>query len=425
MGPTIPGIRILEKLAEGGSSLIYRAEDLRTHEPRAVKVLRLTARGDAKMLKEFRAEATLLKELNHEGLVKIHGCGAAGGDEFMVRELFEGTNLKSLLQQKSVEVPRVTLDLFVATAEALCYLHLHGIIHKDVKPENILVHPPSGRVKLIDLSIAEKVDAGGGLFSAFGSARKSTVEGTPSYMSPEQIQGKSLDHRTDVYSLGATMYEVLSGAPPFIGRSQDEVLRKHLKEPPKDIPDKRKEIPYDVYKMVLQMLEKDPIRRPDLHAVLRRLSKAKAPPPRPVRVPARPKAAVPPAPAPTTPAEVAPAEPSRHREHRMTVKDARVTFICRAEVDTGGKPIGRDGFVVNLSRDGLGFETATPPKPQSEIDMVVVVPPVSKAMRLTGLARWVHPAESGLQSVGVFLPDPPIEYMIHLEKLRKALRELD
>ncbi len=573
MALTVPGVRIVEKLAEGGSSVIYRAEDMQTREARAVKVLRPQARADAKSLKAFHAEAELLRGLDHEGIVRVFATGSSGGEVFTVLELFEGANLKRLLQQKSPDLARLGLPIFAQAAEALCHLHLHGIIHKDVKPENLLVQTTTGRVKLIDLSIAERIPSGGGgLLSAFGLGRKAVPAGTPSYMSPEQIQARPLDHRTDVYSLGATMYEVFAGTPPFIGRSQDEILQKHLKETPRSLLDRQPDLPVDVGRMVMQMLEKDPIRRPDLHAVLRRLSKAMAPPPpRPARAqaagrpaPPAPAAApspmgvsapVPPAPAgapgragastphgetpsapprpapgplpvrasvapesapkpaaksaePTPPAAAslhagtapgpapapgaataelapvptaqassstepgcaapttatpddagtgpapAPAEPRTeapaavpqagppgpspaaqpageeeppafHRAVRLTVRDARVTFVRVRRLQETGKREGLDGFVVNLSKAGLGFECTASLEPGEEIQMVVVVPPVNQAVRLTGIVRWCDPAESGLQAVGVFLPAVSLEYALHLERLRQALRDLD
>lgn len=412
MGPSIAGIQILDRLAEGGSAVIYRAQDLRTKEPRAVKVLRPEARADARMQKAFRAEALLLQTLDHEGLLKLHGAGAAGGDEYMVLELFPGGNVKRLLQDKSPDLARLALAIFTGAAEALCHLHLAGVLHKDVKPENILVHPASGRVKLIDLSIAAKV---GGISTSFNLFKKAVVQGTPSYMSPEQIRGGNLDHATDVYSLGAAMYEVYAGAPPFIGRTQEEIFDKHLNTPLKWTRPPGSPIPEGVHKLIVQMLEKDPLRRPDMNVVLRRLSEVKA-------VLARPKpvrGGKPAAPAPTA------AAASGAREPRFTVRDARITFVRVREARLSGVREGLDGFLHNLSRTGLGFSTAIPPQPDEELDLVLVVPPINKAIRMTGVVRWVSPdSAAGLASVGVSLPKASPEYVTQLETLRQALAEL-
>ncbi len=420
MGPNIPGIQILEKLAEGGSAFIYTAQDLLTKEPRAVKVLKPEARADGKLQKAFRSEALLLQTLDHENLIKLYSAGAVGPDEYMVLELFTGSNVKRLLQQKSPDLPRLALDLFQGAADALCYLHLNGIIHKDVKPENLLVDPSTGRVKLIDLSIAEKPNR---LTTSFNLFRKTTVQGTPSYMSPEQIQGKPLDHRTDVYSLGATMNEVYTGSPPFSGRSQEEILQKHLKEPFRWPRTPGMAVPEEIHRLIVTMLDKDPMRRPDMNIVLRRIAEVKTaqarlrPGPRATGVPGSPN--VTPAPAPGT-------EPGAPvREVRLTVKDARLTFIRVRESRLSGVKEGLDGFLHNLSRAGLGFDTAIPPQMDEELDIVLVVPPINKAIRVSGVVKWVSPdSASGLNTVGVFLPKPPPDYTDQLSQLRSALAEL-
>ncbi|MBI3267644.1 MAG: protein kinase [Planctomycetes bacterium] len=394
MGLSAPGVRIQEKFAEGGSSVLYKGTDLKTNEPRAVKFLNAQSKADPKMVKAFKTEAALLAGLQHEGLIRVYANGESGDDHYLVMEYFAGKNLKRLLQEKNRELPHLALDIFQGVSESLCYLHLNGIVHKDVKPENVLLSE-SGVTKLIDLSIAEKP----GFLASLGLFKRA-VQGTPSYMSPEQIQGRAVDFRTDIYSLGATMYEVYAGVPPFVGRKQEEILTKHLRERPKPPSDHDQEIPAELDKLILDMLEKDVAKRvPDMNMLIYRLAKVKQ------AIGASPMGAR-----------------AFGRTTRLIVRSGRITYVRIDQTKKTGKRSEHVGLLTNVSRAGLGFQAAESPTNGEALEMVLVVPPLKAPIQLAGKVMWTNRTpEDDLFAVGVRLSQSPPDYLQKFESLKNAL----
>ncbi|KAF0240910.1 MAG: serine/threonine protein kinase, partial [Planctomycetota bacterium] len=264
----IPGVSIKEKFAEGGASHIYLGTYLKRGCPCAVKVLKDQLKQDSSQIKAFKNESKLLLAVRHPCIIEVWESGSTATDYYYVMEYFESKNLKSLILNKS-QIIADWVPIVVRVADAILYLHLNSMIHRDIKPENILVNA-KGEVKLIDLSIAMKRT----FMTALFSKTPSVTAGTPSYMSPEQITGKACDQRSDIYSLGATVYELLVGRVPFLGRSQNEILDKHLKEKPYPPGKLVTEIPVEANDLLLKMLEKHPDDRiEDMNLVLYELKK--------------------------------------------------------------------------------------------------------------------------------------------------------
>ncbi|MDQ7779988.1 MAG: serine/threonine-protein kinase, partial [Planctomycetota bacterium] len=264
---TIPGVQILDKIAEGGFSIIYRGKHLSRNETVAVKVLRPEkAKQDPGSVKSFRNEGKLLKELQHEGLIRVFEAATSPVD-YIVMELFAGDNLRHAMAKISSSVRRRWLNIALSVGGTLHYLHSKNVIHKDIKPENILISPEY-KTKLIDLSIAETK---GGFRFPFSSSR---IQGSFSCMSPEQIQGKSLDFRSDIYSFGCVLFELITGQPIFPGKTPDEVMRQHLREQPRPVRSLLPTAPPEIDAALGRMLAKNvPDRIEDMNLVLFELRK--------------------------------------------------------------------------------------------------------------------------------------------------------
>ncbi len=393
MPPSIPGLKILEKIAEGGSSLIYKILDERNNEHRALKVLNEKSTADSGMVKAFKAEASLLMELDHEGLVKVFDIGEAYGQHYMVMEYFPGHNLKRMLQEKNALLKDLALEIGQKVASVLLELHLNGIVHKDVKPENVL-YSDSGRVKVIDLSIAQRK---GGFWTALF---KKPVQGTPSYMSPEQIRNEKLDHRCDIYSLGVTLYELLASRPPFIGTSQDDILMKHLKERPANVKDLCPGASADFCKLVMNMLEKSPDRRiQDMNLVLFEMNKVS----RLTRAPGR-----------TTRVH--------GRSTRINLQAGMCNFFRIDRAQKKGTSINGRGVLTNLSRHGVGFKCNVKLTCDEQIELLATIPPLKQPLKFVGSVVWcTKQATDTIYSIGIRLAETPADYLAKFEVLKESL----
>ncbi len=196
----------------------------------ALKVLRPEQRGNKEEIAFLKHEYEIASTLNHKNVIKIVEYVTDADTPFIVLELFSEINLKQALRRGPEPIAFMLSSIIEQSVESLYYLHSKGYVHCDIKPDNLLINR-EGLVKLIDFTIAKKIRTGIG--KLFGGRNK--VEGTRSYMSPEQIRGQALDPRSDIYSLGCMMYELLVGKPPFTGNTPNDLLSKHLTATPPSV----------------------------------------------------------------------------------------------------------------------------------------------------------------------------------------------
>ena len=251
--------RILRKLGTGGFGTVYEAEHPVLKRKAAVKVLHANRSVDSSAVTRFIAEAQSANQIRHRHIVDIFSFGELkGGRHFYVMDLLDGVPLDRYLKQNERLSPEVTLPLLRPMADALDALHGIGIVHRDVKPANIfLAWEPSGEVspKLLDFGLVKLQDSPG--LTASG-----VPMGTPYYMSPEQCRGEKVDARSDVYAFGIICYELLTGAPPFVGDSASAILVAHVVNTPPPPSERTPELPTELDAPVLAMLAKDPAARP-------------------------------------------------------------------------------------------------------------------------------------------------------------------
>lgn len=248
----IPGYNLDRLIKEGGFGAVYQAKRGVDRQVVAIKILHPKVSG--LMRSQFYHEAKLVSVLQHPYIIRMYGMITQAPRPAICMEYFESETLKTLMLQKtSTFIQEHGIGIFRKIAEALQYLHEKKIIHRDLKPENILVNS-QGNVRLIDFSIAEKMD----WLSYFRPHRR---EGTPLYMSPEQIQCKRPDCRADIFSLGATFYEVFSGKPHITASSDKNMLQQQLKAPIVKMRHFNKKVPYQLDNIILRMLRKRPEER--------------------------------------------------------------------------------------------------------------------------------------------------------------------
>jgi Tol biopolymer transport system component len=245
---------------------VYRARDTRLGREIALKVVNESLASSPELVRRFEQEARLAGSLNHPNVVAVYDVGLHEGAPYFVTELLQGESLRHRLSRGRIPL-QTALDWTSQIAQGLAAAHAHGVIHRDVKPDNVFISS-DGHVKLLDFGIAKLAEAareGGphGLMDVTvtptgGATRTGSVLGTPGYMSPEQVGGESLDARTDIFSLGAVVYEMLSGKRAFPGATVVESAYAILHDEPEPLP---AEVPPGVAQLVLHCLEKEPARR--------------------------------------------------------------------------------------------------------------------------------------------------------------------
>jgi serine/threonine protein kinase len=246
---TLGNYRIEGELGRGGMGVVYRATELDTDNTVALKVLSREFAIDPAFVKRFKRETEALAKLDHPNIVKIHAVGEDQGTHYYAMDFVEGYSLSDLISEgEKFDVGRA-LDLALSVAAALGHAHKSGIIHRDIKPGNILIGR-DGRPKLTDFGVAR-------LTYATRMTRTGDIVGTPEYMSPEQSKGTPVGKSSDVYSLGVVIYELLTGNVPFEGATALEIIQKHQYEGPQDIKSLNRAVPDALARVVMRMLAKD------------------------------------------------------------------------------------------------------------------------------------------------------------------------
>lgn len=253
-GRTLGDYQILRRLGFGGMGQVYLSRQLSLKREVALKLLRDDMATNSTALQRFQAEAEAVAKLNHPNIVHIHQLGEVNGQRYMVLEYVDGRNLRDHLARKGPPDLPVTLSIIRQVVLALQKAHEEGIVHRDIKPENILV-TRKVEVKVTDFGLSRFF---AGATPPLNLTQSGVTLGTPLYMSPEQVQGMPVDHRSDVYSLGVTCYHLLTGEPPFRGATAFDVALKHVQEEPRPIADVRPDLPADLCAMVHKMMAKNP-----------------------------------------------------------------------------------------------------------------------------------------------------------------------
>jgi beta-lactam-binding protein with PASTA domain/predicted Ser/Thr protein kinase len=240
---------VVRKLGAGGMANVYLAEDQELGRRVAIKILNDRHANDEQFVERFRREAKNAAALSHPNIVSIYDRGEAEGTYYIAMEYIDGRSLKELIVSRGPAPITVSVEYARQILSALRFAHRHGIVHRDIKPHNALVDA-EGRVKVTDFGIAR---AGTSQMTEAGS-----IVGTAQYLSPEQARGSNVDQRSDVYSLGIVLYELLTGTVPFNGDTPVEIAMKHLSALPEPPSARRSEIPRDLDLIVLRALAKDP-----------------------------------------------------------------------------------------------------------------------------------------------------------------------
>src|SRR5262245_44588886 len=263
-GQNIGAYKILALLAAGGMGVVYRAHDERLRRDVAIKVLPASFANDSDRLRRFEQEAHATSALNHPNILTIYDTGTHEGAPFIVAELLEGEELRAQLNEGALPV-RTVIDYAQQIASGLAAAHAKGIVHRDLKPENLFV-TKDGRVKILDFGLAKlRPPQADGVDTNAPTQKKITepgvVMGTVGYMSPEQVRGQEADNRSDIFSFGVILYEMLSCRRAFIGESAVEVMNAILKEDPPDLTAINTLVPQGLERLIRRCLEKKPERR--------------------------------------------------------------------------------------------------------------------------------------------------------------------
>jgi len=224
----IPGIKVLHLIGEGGTARVYLASRDADDEPLVVKLLRSEITAESKTLARFMEEYSLVERIQSRHVARIHGHGTVDGHTYLVMEFFEGGDLSKRLAGEAV-APEEALRIFRELMFALGDIHEKGVLHRDLKPQNIMFRN-DGSLAILDFGIAKHVDA-------IDRTGHGEILGTPRYMSPEQVQGRALDLRTDIYSAGVLLYQMLAGRHLFEAATAVEVALHHLNTQPPPLPD--------------------------------------------------------------------------------------------------------------------------------------------------------------------------------------------
>src|SRR3954451_17836460 len=244
--------RIVRKLGAGGMADVYLAEDQELGRRLAIKILNDRQAHDDQFVERFRREAKNAAGLSHPNIVSIYDRGEFDGTYYIAMEYLEGRTLKELIVRNGPTPVPIAIDYARQVLSAIAFAHRNGVVHRDIKPHNIVVGR-DGRLKVTDFGIAR---SGASQMTEAGS-----IIGTAQYLSPEQARGAHVDQRSDIYSVGVVLYEMLTGEVPFGGDTPVEIAMKHLSAVPPVPSDLNPKVPHDLDAIVLRALAKDPEQR--------------------------------------------------------------------------------------------------------------------------------------------------------------------
>ena len=282
VGMTVAGrYRVEQLLAKGAMGVVYRATHVMLRRPMALKVVRPKLAASRTALHRLQREARAASRLSHPGIITIHDLGVSNGIVYFAMEYLDGDTVDQLIERDGRLTPKRSIRLAAEVCDALAVAHRNGVVHRDIKPPNIMVTSDGAggeRAKLLDFGVA--VTANCDELSLLPGNR---TMGTPKYLSPEQARGAEVDGRSDIYSLGVVLYEMLTGAAPFEHQDIEKLLRMHLKREPPPIRPRLSDLPCrdELERLVSRCLEKLPERRyqsaGELAAALRALRTDAAP----------------------------------------------------------------------------------------------------------------------------------------------------
>ncbi|MFN2153047.1 MAG: serine/threonine protein kinase, partial [Anaerolineales bacterium] len=249
--------QVKELLGQGGMSSVYRAYDPQLRRDVAIKIIHPHLSDDPKFVRRFEEEAAAVARLRHPNIRQVFDSGHDADTFYMVLEFLPGETLKERLNSYAQDHQLMPLNEVITITQQICeavaYAHRHGVIHRDIKPSNVIISE-QGEAVLTDFGIAKMV--GIEEFTATGA-----VIGTAAYISPEQIQGEGVDHRTDIYAIGVMLFEMVSGTPPFEADSVLPLMMKHINEPIPDLRQRVPALPPEMIAIIEKSLAKDPSKR--------------------------------------------------------------------------------------------------------------------------------------------------------------------
>jgi serine/threonine-protein kinase len=247
--------RLIEQIGSGGMAVLYKAQDLELGRLVAIKLLRPSLVSDPEFLIRFRREAQSAASLSHPNIVTVHDVGQDGPKaHYIVMEYVPGQDLKQLLRARGSFDVETALAIIIEVCKGVGYAHRAGLVHCDIKPQNILVTPDNS-IKVADFGIARALTA------SHPSEREELVWGSPHYFSPEQAAGEPPTPASDVYSIGVVLFELLTGRLPFTGQDYRELALAHLKEQPPSILDINPSLPVEIDKIIRKVMSKEPSAR--------------------------------------------------------------------------------------------------------------------------------------------------------------------
>ncbi|RME85335.1 MAG: serine/threonine protein kinase [Planctomycetota bacterium] len=245
----IPNYKIVAKLGTGGMGSVFKAIDLRDRKEVAIKVLSKQFSEDEEYVRRFRREARTMLEMNHPNIVRAYECGQADGLWYLVMEYVEGKDGFDLLKEKRLS-ERFIIHIGAQMANAMAYYDKRGMVHRDIKPDNLLI-TASGQCKLCDLGLAKRASMDSKITAA------GVTLGTPQYLSPEQAKGEELDIRSDIYSLGATLFHLATGREPYVAKNIIVIMQKHIHEKIPSLREFRPDLSENLEYIITKMLAKN------------------------------------------------------------------------------------------------------------------------------------------------------------------------